>query len=120
MDHRRGGPAGRAAPLLLQEILDHLADHRGREPSVGDAVDLHDRGQRAAAEARDFLDREQPVGIGVVAAGDFQPAFEGVLDQLGPFHVAGGAVADVNDVLPDRTMAELVVERRNARQSPPA
>ena len=45
---------------------------------------------------------------------DFQPPFEGVLDQLGPFHVAGRAVADVNDVLPDGAMAELVVEGRNA------
>ena len=86
----------------------------GREPAVGDAVDLHDRGQRAAAEAGHLLDREQPVGVGVVAVGDLQPPLEGVLDQLGALHVAGRAVADVDDVSADRAMAELGVEGRHA------
>ena len=46
--------------------------------------------------------------------GDLQPPLESVLDQFGPFHVTGRAVADVNDVPADRAMAELAVERRHA------
>ena len=87
---------------------------RGREMAVGDAVDLHDGGQRAAAEAGDFLDGEQAVGVGVAAGGDAQPPLEGVLDQLRALHVAGRAVADVDDVLADRMMAKLRVERGDA------
>ena len=61
-----------------------------------------------------FWMREQPVGVGVVAVGDLQPPLEGVLDRLRAFHVAGRAVADVDDVAADGPMAELGVERRDA------
>ena len=78
-------------------------------------VDLDDRGQRAAAEAGHLLDREQPLGIGIAAAADAEVTFQGVLHQFRALHVAGRAVADADDVLADRPVAELCVKRGNAR-----
>ena len=58
---------GARAVWRLEEIVDRLGDHLRREAAVGRLVDLHHRGQRAAAEAGDLLDREQAVGVGVLA-----------------------------------------------------
>ena len=105
----------RCAGLLVpEEIVQHLGHGLAGQMAVGDAVDLHDRGQRAAAEAGDLLDGEQPLGVGVLALRELQVPAEGLLDQLGPFDVAGRAVADVDDVPADRPVAELVVEGGNA------
>ena len=96
-----------------QKIVDHLGDAVRGETAVGDAVDLDHRGQRAAAEAGHLLDREQPFGS-VSPPGDPEVPLQGVLDQLGALHVAGRAVADADDVLADRLVAELRVEGGHA------
>ena len=107
-----GGPA---FAVLREKGLDHLAGAVRVEVAVGHIVDLDHRGQRAAAQAGDLLDREQPLGIGIVAAADAQVAFQGVLHQFRALHVAGRAVADADDVLADRPVAELCVKCGNAR-----
>jgi len=55
------------------------------------------------------------VRIGVVAIGDLQGGLDRVADGLGALDVAGGPVADADHVLPHRLVAELGVERRDAR-----
>ncbi len=112
--HRLGATPRCTLGLLPEKIVQHVADHGRRQPPIGDAVDLHHRGQRATAQAGHLFDREEPFGVGVVAGGDFQPPLEGVLDQLRAFHVTGRAVANVDDVAADRAMPELGVERRHA------
>ena len=82
--------------------------------AVGDLVDLDHRCQRAAAQAGDFLDGEQPVGVGVFTVGKPQVKLQGVLDQPRAFHVAGGAVANADDVCPHRPVPKLGVESRYA------
>ena len=53
-------------------------------------------------------------GVGVLALGNPEMTAERVVDALGALDVAGGADADVDDVLARRLMAELIVERRDA------
>ena len=127
---RPGPPAGRRGllgaaaaagwPCWLRKSSITSGTRLRREPAVGDAVDLDHRGQRAAAQAGDLLDREQALGVGVVALGDAQVALQGVLDQLRALHVAGRAVADADDVLADRVVAELGVEGGDALDRRPA
>ena len=63
-----GGPdCGRRA-LRLEEVVDQRCRHdAGGQVAVGDAVDLHHRRQRAAAEAGDPLEGEPAVAVGVLA-----------------------------------------------------
>ena len=98
----------------MKKIIQHFGDHRRRDVSVGDAVDLDHRGQRAAAQAGDLFDRKQPPGVGIFAADDPQLPLQGVLDRAGPFHVAGRAMADADDVASDWAVAKLRVEGRHA------
>ena len=86
--------ANRAVLLMFEEIVQHFADHRGSQMAVGDAVDLNDRGQRAAAQAGDLFEREKPLGIGVFAVAQMKLPREGVLHQARPLHVASGPVAN--------------------------
>ncbi len=73
----------------------------------------HEDGRKAAtAEAGDFFEREGAGGIGVGAVGDGEGAAQLVGDLPRSGDVAGGAVADLDDVLPDRRAAELGVEGR--------
>ena len=112
-------PEGRPSRSCREKGLDHFAGAVPVEVAVGHVVDLDHRGQRAAAEAGDLLDREQALGIGIAAAGDAEVAFQGVLHQFRAFHVASRAVADADDVLADRPVAELCVKRGNSRRSSP-
>lgn len=112
--HRLGTARRGALGLLPGKIVQYVGDHRGGEPPIGDAVDLHHGGQRAAAQAGHLLDREESLGVRVVARGDFQAALECVLDQLRAFDVTGCAVADIDDMAADRAMPELGIKRRHA------
>ena len=118
--HGRGQIGRPALAVVREKGLDHFAGAVRVEVAVGHVVDLDDRGQRAAAEAGDLLDREQSLGIGIVAAADAEVTFQGVLHQFRAFHMAGRAVADADDVLADRPVAELCVKCGNARRSSPA
>jgi len=114
---RRPGP-GRSLPpggapfLPFQEVLDDPVRLVGLDVPVGDLVDLHNRGERAAAQAGDLLEREQLAGVGVFFIGDVQKASEGVAHERGALDVAGRAVADANQMPAHRPPAELVVEAR--------
>ena len=57
---------------------------------------------------------ELAVRIGVRARGNVQVTAQGVLDAFRAGHMAGGAVADVDDVLAHRLVPEHVVERGDA------
>ena len=109
-----GFSRGRAVGRLFQEIVQHAADHRGSQPAVGHLVDLNDRRQGAASQAGDFFDGKQPLGVGVAAVADSQLPLQRILDQSGPLHMAGRSVTDANDMAPDRLMAKLGVEGRDA------
>ncbi len=111
----RGQVGGPAHAVVREKGFDHLAGTVRVEVAVGHVVDLDDRGQRATAQAGDLLDGEQPVGIRIVAAADAEVTFQGVLHPFRAFHVASRAVANADDVLADRSMAELCVKCGNPR-----
>ncbi len=113
--HGRRQIGGTARGIVREKGLDHFAGTVRVEIAVGHMVDLDDRGQRAAAKASHLLDREQPLGIGIVATADAEVTFQGVLHQFRAFHMAGRAVADADDVLADRPVAELCVKCGNSR-----
>ena len=101
----RGAAGGLLRPsrpglLVPEEIAQDLRHGLARQMAVGHVVDLHGRGQRATAQARDPLDREQLLGVGVLALRDSEMAAERLVDRFGPFDVAGGPHADVDDVRP--------------------
>ena len=104
---------GDCALPARQEIADRARHLLGRRVANRLLLDPHHRRERAAAEAGDPLDGESPLGIGVRALGNAQVAAQRVLDPLRPAHVAGRAVAHVDDVLAARLVPEHVVERRD-------
>ena len=67
-----------AACLQFEEIREHLGDAIRRNMAVGDAVYLHYRGQRAAAQAVHTLQREKPVGSSGYVLVQAQVPAEGV------------------------------------------
>jgi len=82
--------------------------------TVGNIVYLHDRGQRAAAQARDLLEGEELLGVGVLPAVQVQMLAQGVGDALGALDVTRRSVADANAMPSDRRAAKLGVERADA------
>ncbi len=108
-----GWLGGNRALPARQEVADCARHLLGRRVADRLLLDPHHRGERAAAEAGDALDGEAPLGIGVRAFGNAQVAAQGVLDPFGAAHVAGRAVAHMDDVLAARLMPEHVVEGRD-------
>ena len=106
------GP-GRSRPSLFvaKEVLQNLGDGLARQVAIRDLVDLHRRGQRAAAQTGDLLHGEQLLGIRVLAVRDLQVPPELLQNQFGTLDVAGGAHADMDDVPAGGTVPELVIER---------
>ena len=78
-------------------------------------VDRHHGREAAGADAGDALHGELAGGIGVLVAGQAEAPSQFRSDQGGPGHVAGRAFADADDVLADGALAELPVERGDAR-----
>ena len=62
-----------------------------------------------------FSTVNSPLGSVSLPRADAEVAFQGVLHQFRAFHVAGRAVADADDVLADRPVAELCVKCGNSR-----
>ena len=77
--HGRSQIGGPALAVVREKGLDHFARTVRVEVAVGHVVDLDHRGQRAAAQAGDLLDREQSLGIGIAAAGRCRGAAPGRL-----------------------------------------
>ena len=98
---------------LVHEVADDLACLVRGETAVGLVADAHDGGLRAGAHAGDGRQRELHVR-GRLAVGDPEFFLQSLGDLHRPRDVAGGAVADVDDVLADRREPELVVEARDA------
>ena len=96
---------------VLEEVVEDFRHSGGRHVAVGNLVDLHYGGQRAATQAGHFFQRKQALGIGVLPISRYpQVILQGILDQFGALHVASRAMADADDMLPDRMMAKLRVE----------
>ena len=110
--------AGRDRSLGLclprQKILDDARQFFGGHMAVGCLFHLQHRREGAAAQAGHRLDGELPVGIGVIAGRNAQPAAQGVFHPFSSGDVASRAPADAHDELADRLMPEHVVERRDA------
>ena len=105
-----GGSGGLPA---RQEVANGGWHFLGRGKADRFILNPHYGSQRAAAQAGDPLDSESSLSIGVRALGDMQVAAQGVLDPFGAAHVAGGAVAHMDDVLAARLVPEHVVESRD-------
>ena len=91
-----------------------LGDPVGGLRTVDVVATAHHRRQSAATDAKDLLDRVLAGGVGIVTAGDVEVIAEPIVDPLGPLDVAGGAIADANQVPPHGTVPELRVEGRDA------
>src|ERR1019366_7489415 len=105
--------SGRSVLPARQEVANGAWHLFGRRVADRLILDPHYRSERAAAEAGDAFNSEPPLGIGVRALGNAQVAAQRVLDPLGPAHVAGRAVANMDNVFAARRMPEHVVEGRD-------
>ncbi len=104
-----------AGGLAMREVGQHLLDTLAGQMPVGHVVDPRHGRQRAAAHAGDALDGVAPARVGVATGGDLQVLPERIEHALRPLDVAGRADAHMHQVLADGRVAELVVERRDAR-----
>ncbi len=80
--------------LEFEEILDGFSSGVGGAVAVGNGVDLDNGREGAAAHAADAFDGELAGGVGGLVGVHFEVPSDGILDELGPFDMAGGSVAD--------------------------
>ena len=99
-----------------QEIIDYLHDPTRLDVAIDLLVDLHDRRQRATAQASDLLDRELTIVGSHTSLLDFQLPDKSVVDVCRPFHMASRARTYLNQVPTQWNMPELRIERRDTDQ----
>ncbi len=104
-----------AADVPGGEVAQHARGRQSGQPAVHLLVDRHHGREAAGADAGDALDGELAGGIGVLVAGQAEAPPQLRPDMGGPGHVTGRAFADADDVLADGALAELPVERGDAR-----
>ena len=94
--------------FLLEKIGQHFGHRDWSNVAVCNAVDLNDRRKRATAQAGNFLDSEQALAIGILALIDFQLPFQCILNQSGTLHMTRGAMANLDNVPPNRPVPNRV------------
>lgn len=98
--------------LHLSVVAQNLEKALAVELAVDLAVYGHDRGKAATAETGDGFNREDAV-FGRLPVGDSERGREPVLNQDGPFDMAGGSVADTDFVFSGFRAFELGIECEN-------
>ena len=112
---RRGGNGGPVGGRVIGAIgglgdsVEQRVELLDGQVAVELAVELHDRRDGAGAQAGHAHHRETAIR-GVAVGPQFEPALEVLGQSEALFDVAGGAPADLDDVLPQGREAELVVE----------
>ena len=100
---------GLAGPVVAEDVLDAL----GREPPEDHLVDLHGRGDLADPQAGGVLQGEEAVGGGFPHL-DPQLRLEHLRQIYRPHDVAGGRLAQADDVLPPGRRREHGVKAHDA------
>ena len=77
-------------------------------------VDQHDRSEAAGSEAADGFDGEEKIVRRALLVGELELLIEGVQNAVRLLDVAGGAVAELDDVFALRLHREMGVEGRHA------
>src|SRR5947209_8004046 len=98
---RLGGKRRRAVLPGREEIAKHRRRTAWREVAIRRVVNLHDRRQRAATQARNFLNGERLAGIRVGIAIELEFAANGVLNEIRSFNVTGCAMTHTQEMFTD-------------------
>jgi len=106
------GP-GRPGPFMPKEVVHHLGHGLSGHVPIGDPIDLHGRGQRAAAQACDPLHGEEPLRVRVPPVRDLEVSPERIQHLLRPLDVAGRAHTHMDDMPAHWLMAEPIVKGRD-------